>query len=100
MQKNSEYVIVIRIGDEDTVLFHARVTDAPPVYDGFGTFTVAEWSGEGKNEARLVLIRDEHFEWQTHRYASGMHTPTLPEYFNRKAIAEVLWHRITGYINK
>jgi|SRR5215469_10888982 len=89
-----ELVIPIRLGGTSHVFFHARQTTAPKNYDGFGTIELATWSGEGKEVNRLVLIRDEHFEWQTMRYASGNHTPILPEYFDLKSVEEALWKRI------
>lgn len=54
------------------------LTDAPKNYDGFGTFTIAEygWPVEGytRKDARLVAIRAEHLHWQTGRYSSGLNT--------------------------
>ena len=51
-----------------------RVTDSPEGYDGFGTKTV-EWLGcsTKKGPVRTVEIQDEHFDWQTMRYSSGLH---------------------------
>ena len=65
-------------------------TDAPVDYDGFGTFTVHEYDG-----IRTVLIRCEHWDWQTVRYASGnkFHRPSS---FDVDDVAKVLWDRILG----
>ncbi len=43
-------------------------TNAPNVYDGFGTLSLDAEAGE-----RLVAIRTEHLNWQASRYASGLH---------------------------
>jgi hypothetical protein len=43
-------------------------TNAPAVYDGFGTLTLREENGE-----RLVAICRQHLTWQASRYASGLH---------------------------
>jgi hypothetical protein len=59
--------ITVTINDE-TVRYYARQTDAPKDYDGFGTVELADFAGE-----RLVLIREEHYQWQTARYSSGLH---------------------------
>ncbi len=50
------------------------LTDAPEVYDGFGTKTigiVGTSKRHGGNAVRRVAIERDHFEWQTGRYASG-----------------------------
>lgn len=62
------------------------LTDAPCAYDGFGTLLVVDyeqrvtvgdathpWPRPARGPARLVAIRDEHFDYQTGRYGSGLH---------------------------
>lgn len=59
-------------------------TTAPIEYDGFSTRTVAEVAGRDKSSGKVyrqVEIKDEHFEWQTSRYASGMHAAHSPDSF-------------------
>lgn len=81
--------ITIAIG-KDKTLWHIADTTAPVDYDGFGTFTVREYNG-----TRTVLIRDEHFAWQTMRYSSGL--KTCPEsVFDEGDVAEYLWQRLRG----
>lgn len=50
-------------------------TDAPEVYDGFGTHTVrADVGTSRRNEmVRLVSTPEEHVDWQRMQYASGLH---------------------------
>jgi hypothetical protein len=52
-------------------------TSAPEAYDGFGTLTL-EVVGKCRrgNVVRKVSTPVEHFEWQTMRYGSGLHTYT------------------------
>lgn len=67
-----------------------RETTAPKAYDGFGTLTLADIG-----DTRIVLIRDEHLAWQEGRYASGMHSPTVPD-LTEDQITETLYERIKG----
>lgn len=55
------------------------VTPANDRYDGFGTETVMvlDQKTRSGNHWRLVEILDEHFNWQTMRYSSGMY-PCIP----------------------
>jgi hypothetical protein len=80
----------VTIGHDDPVVYHVMETDAPQAYDGFGTFAIDEYNGE-----RTVLIRDEHFTWQTMRYSSGNHW-SRPCLVGEQAIREILWKRILG----
>jgi hypothetical protein len=50
-------------------------TTAPDVYDGFGTVTVVVGAGETSKGTlvRAVLVLKQHWDWQTGRYASGLH---------------------------
>lgn len=55
-----------------------RVTSAPVDYDGFGTRTVYTYAlaDSGRTRTfRTVDIQVDHLDWQTCRYASGLHTP-------------------------
>ena len=70
--------------------WHVRETDAPKEYDGFGTFAVAEY-----DDKRVVLIRDEHYNWQYGRYGSGLHSCTETN-FDMADVAELLWKRLLG----
>ncbi len=72
--------------------WHVRQTDAPVEYDGFGTFAVAEYD-EGGKQQRIVLIRDEHYNWQSARYGSGFHS-CKETYLDAAAVAETLWRRL------
>jgi hypothetical protein len=89
--------IDIQIGG-DRVVFVVAATTAPKSYDGFGTFTLAE-IGTEDNPQRLVLIREEHLQWQTTRYGSDGATEAgwfdwfHPEHID---VAPVLWKRLAG----
>lgn len=74
----------------DSVTYHARQTTAPRAYDGFGTIELKDLGTE-----RIVLIRDEHLNWQTMRYSSGLHTPTEVE-APVEYIIDELWQRLNG----
>jgi hypothetical protein len=65
-------------------------TDAPIDYDGFGTFQIASYLA-----VRTVLIRSEHKEWQTGRYASGFHK-TEPSSLAENDVCMFLWNRLLG----
>lgn len=81
--------------DELTRTYHIKQTSAPVAYDGFGTFTVQEWTGDGRTW-RLVLILDRNLQWQSGRYSSGMYSATDPDWDCRKAVIEKLWRRVEG----
>ena len=70
----------ISIGDwtED---YYMVDTTAPKSYDGFGTFTIHEFVGNGKKEQykRHVFVPAEHLGWQLGRYGSGMYTSEVRE---------------------
>jgi hypothetical protein len=75
-------------------------TDAPIDYDGFGTFQIMQYEDElsrkePKAMLRTVLIRSEHWGWQTARYASGM-ALSRPSSLDAGDVATFLWHRISG----
>ncbi len=59
------------------------VTNAPEAYDGFGTETVEailHWMDRGMHTRyRRVRILEEHLDWQTARYRSGMYGAMTPE---------------------
>lgn len=82
--------IKIQIGQFDG-LYHAMDTKAPSDYDGFGTFTICEIDG-----TRTVLIRDEHFLWQTQRYSSGLNCFAVPTMHDIIAIEDALCDRLRG----
>jgi hypothetical protein len=72
--------------------WHIVETDAPADYDGFGTFTISELGGD----TRIVLVRDEHYQWQTARYQSGLHRfEELSDDWNN-AVEVAIWKRIAG----
>jgi hypothetical protein len=92
-------MIHIKIGNQDEapVAFYVRHTKAPPTYDGFGTITLARWTGDdGTTGERFVLIRDTSLKWQEGRYASGMYGCTEPEHgaITEESVAEELWKRL------
>jgi hypothetical protein len=76
--------------DEYTVTYNVMDTNAPVDYDGFGTFTLAEYG-----EFRTVMIREEHFGWQTARFSSG-NKWSRPTEHDRKDIIQALWKRLEG----
>ena len=87
------------IGDAEITQWRLVDTDAPKEYDGFGTFTVHQYEGSRdewkRDSVRVVLIREEHFGWQTTRYASGLQL-WKPSAFDSATISEVLWKRLRG----
>jgi hypothetical protein len=87
MQEN---IIKVQIGEGEPVLLHIRETRAPKAYDGFGTFTLAEYHSYG----RLIAIRDEHLTWQLGRYNSGIFACEPPEQFDARAVETEIWKRI------
>lgn len=75
-------------------------TDAPRDYDGFGTFTIMEYEDKLSSKAdppmlRTVLIRSEHWDWQTSRYCSGMNL-SRPSGLDVDDVAKFLWQRVSG----
>jgi hypothetical protein len=80
--------ITVSIAGE-SVDWHLRQTRAPKDYDGFGTFCIHEYEGD-----RLVLIRAEHFNWQTARYASGGFAVVMPEEWQYSEAIELLRKRL------
>lgn len=87
---NEGDTITVQIGSGEAVTYRAVDTTAPKVYDGFGTIEIMD----AYDDARTVLIREEHYTWQTQRYASGMKAfnETI---FDEEQIVEELWKRIT-----
>jgi hypothetical protein len=88
----SSKLVHLEIGNLVDVTFYALDTDAPRDYDGFGTIEVADYSYE-KHVNRTVLVRDEYYDWQTMRYASGMHVFAATEH-DVKHIEAELWKRV------
>ena len=67
-------------------------TTAPTAYDGFGTFTI-----NALGPKRWVLIEQEHFTWQTQRYASGLHGHTVCDGKHLlRAAVQRLWERVVA----
>lgn len=56
-------------------------TSAPEAYDGFGTKTLAVVGRDRQsgNPVRKVAVENDHMDWQTQRYGSGMHRFTHPQ---------------------
>ena len=86
--------IDIQIGDTKQTYIIGR-TNAPPEYDGFGTFTVHTFSG--KNPDRLTAMDTKHQYWQCQRNASGMYRTELVENSpaTYKLVINKLWERLT-----
>ena len=81
--------IKIAIGDGE-ITFHAIDTTAPKDYDGFGTFTLADYG-----DSRTVLVGHDHFDWQITRYTSGCHKADASA-FDMQDIEQTLWDRLRG----
>ncbi len=82
-------MIEIKIG-RHSAKYIIVMTNAPKDYDGFGTFTVNQ---SGKD--RIVAIQEQHLDWQTHRYGSGLYACTNYEKSNcDDHYAEMIWKRI------
>jgi hypothetical protein len=82
----------------------ATITDAPPSYDGFGTFTVRDYGHSidcgdlvTKGNARLTLTPEEHLKWQTARYQSGLHA-AIPaeELLAESDLEEAVYRRLAS----
>jgi hypothetical protein len=89
----NEDTINVQIGNDSPVVYHIRQTWAPKAYDGFGTIEMMNIGGEF---GRIVLIRDEHFTWQSQRYSSGMFTCSTPDGIDSGDIQQALWRRLLG----
>lgn len=84
------------------------ITDAPVGYDGFGTFTLVDFGcpvhvagAETRKDARLVLVRKEHTDWQCCRYSSGLYSAVAGEKVDEhlrdeRTITEALYKRLVG----
>jgi len=79
--------IVVSI-DGQPITYHLRQTRAPRDYDGFGTLTVSVF-----DDMRWVLIKEEHLQWQSVRYSSGMFAAIEPDEHMRDQIIQELWKR-------
>ena len=80
--------------DGESVTYFVAITTAPRAYDGFGTLSLRDTYNDDGKEARIVLIREEHFAWQNNgRYNSGGYYAT---HFDKEHIAEELWKRLYG----
>jgi hypothetical protein len=60
-----------------TSTWHLRLTQAPAVYDGFETATIA-WISHPPVHVRLVAIIGRALIWQTNRYRSGTYAVVSP----------------------
>lgn len=82
------------------VTFHARCTRAQRAYDGFGTLELTnELQDSDGKPVRLVLIREDHLNWQESRYASGLGCFAFPPaelYIDSEVIADALWKKLNS----
>ena len=92
--------ITVQIGTT-TVTYVIAATTAPAAYDGFGTFTLTSMGADDRGKAlRLVLIRQEHLQWQTMRYSSALEGWTVEagryDYFDPACldVEGLLWERL------
>jgi hypothetical protein len=71
--------------NEPTTAEFIAVTTAPESYDGFGTKTIAHLPYKTKlgKQYRKVCIQQQHYEWQSARYGSGIHPTHTPLEFER-----------------
>jgi hypothetical protein len=58
--------LMVTIGEHFKAQYRCVTTTAPVDYDGFGTLSLSV----DRTNARLVLIQEEHFDWQTFRYSA------------------------------
>lgn len=66
-------------------------TTAPANYDGFSTREEsADCGRDGAKIIRRVTVETEHREWQTGRYASGLHMAISAESFRQLVAAGVI----------
>ena len=85
--------------DGEAVTYFIAQTTAPRAYDGFGTFTIYSYDFDedgravSKDGFRMVLIREEHFEWQNGRYNSGLFYAIRPEDVDKQDVVKALWKR-------
>jgi hypothetical protein len=88
----------IQLGSQINLNYVVAVTTAPKAYDGFGTITLAP-AYLGDRDARLVLIREEHCNWQRGRYSSGMYSCCTEDgvsHYDESMLTEELYKRLTG----
>lgn len=91
----------IKLDDDFTREYVAVVTDAPRDYDGFGTFPIYKFASNvdingqvTRGDARMVLVQQDHLEWQRARYYSGMHAAIVDgvaEVFSQRDITELVF---------
>lgn len=87
-------VFTITLGNSGSN-FRFYKTNAPKVYDGFGTFAIEKWGHA--NGTRFVLIDVEHETWQLQRYASGTYGAEKVSTSQFSAdVKNVLWKKILG----
>ena len=94
MEKNKERlfdrefnILDVKVGDVNRKFVIAQTT-ALKNYDGFGTLEIREDNG-----IRDILIDRENFDWQYHRYQSGLRG-CVPSELDRDAVSELIWSRI------
>jgi hypothetical protein len=79
-------------------------TNAPPRYDGFGTFEVYDSEPNRRtprdrseaDRSRFVLVDDKHLEWQQGRYGSGLYTYQVEENDLTTWVQEKLYKKLTA----
>lgn len=74
--------------------WHIVETNAPEKYDGFGTFTIKRAGQDLRGDLRVVLVRDQHLEWQRARYASGLFDSGRSTALSVAEVAALFWKRI------
>lgn len=86
-------------------------TTAKDDYDGFGTFTVVpaadgyvmahDRDGEWKGKTRVVSVAEDHVDWQSSRYFTGMHRPfpvteeAVRAFYGKRSALRRLWDVMT-----
>lgn len=100
MNTTEQYPMPIEVSVAgETVKWHVRITDAPKDYDGFQSHAIYEYDAgpdNKKDSFRIVLIRDEHLDWQVGRYNSGWHYVNKPEEWQYGEVVELLRKRMMG----
>jgi hypothetical protein len=94
--------INIKLGSDFNATYLVAATTAPKAYDGFGTIDLGGPITLGDNhEARIVLVREEHAQWQRSRYGSGGHccSEDAVSYLDEATVVEELYKRLSGQVD-
>lgn len=92
--------IPIKLGDTE-INYVLCLTSAPQSYDGFGTFALQDYDRhpmekDVRTPHRVVLVREEHLQWQMDRNGSGMHRTEEIDWITQAQLRDLLYERMIG----